>query len=375
MTDTTQPHDPAGEPGTDTTAASPPRLGLAYGILDVIAHKPSWAATAAAHRNVVAAALPELVTAVEHVGSTAIAGMPARPILDLAVRLAPGADPSTVIDRLACAGYLFRGDKGSCGGLLFVYEPEPKMRSAHLHVLAEGDPQWDRYLAARDRLTRDPALAARYADIKTGLAQRHPGDRAAYTAAKEAFLTELLHDLPAPTTARPVVQRVRALLITSAGKLLVIRHTKPGQPVYWEIPGGGIEPSDSSIEDAILREVAEETGGQAHLHRLVHIATVAGASHATFLGRIPHWDPELRSGPELADPARGSYDLEELDLDPATLADGRLWPVPTAAWLANLLRDGHDPYDAPDLRDGATVEWEPRRNEHRRDELPEPETP
>lgn len=351
------------------------RLGLAYSTVEVVAYDPSWKAAATAHRDILASTLDGLAQNVEHIGSTAVPGLAAKPILDLAVRLVLGADPKAIVNRLTSAGYVFRGDKGNQGGLLFVCEPMPKVRTAHIHVAAYGDPQWDRYLATRDRLTADPSAAARYSAIKIALAQRYPDDRASYTAAKEAFLTELLSDLPAAETARPVVQRVRALLITPAGRLLAIRRTKPHQAIYWVLPGGSIEASDESLEAAAHREICEETGGHADLHRLVHIATVAGGSHAIFLGRIQQWDPALRSGPELHKPDGGLYDLEELDLDPATLSDGRLWPVPTAAWLAGILRTGADLFAVTDLRDIVPLDWEPRQTEYRRDQLPEPEAP
>lgn len=343
------------------TASANTRIGLRYGTVTVTGHDPSWATVAAEQLDAIAHLLGPLAAGVEHVGSTAVPGLPAKPILDLAVRLAPDANPSAVIDALSGAGWLFRGDKGPAGGMLFAAEPESGLRTVHVHVIADGDPQWDRYLAVRDRLRTRPQVAAAYGELKARLAAQHPHDRAAYTGGKDAFLRELLADLPAATAPPLPLQRVRALLLTPSGRLLVIRRTKPGQPVHWVLPGGGIEPGDGSLEDAAHREIREEAGGEATLHRLVHIATVAGHSHGIFLGRIQTWDPAARTGPELGDPANGGYELEELPLDAQLLEDGRIWPVPTTGWLAQHVRARQDLFTLPDLRDAGEIRWRSRR--------------
>jgi GrpB-like predicted nucleotidyltransferase (UPF0157 family) len=131
---------------------------------------------------------------VEHVGSTAVPGLAAKPILDVVVGLAPGADPDRVIAALEPLGYQFRGDKGTEGGVLLVLEDRPAHRVAHLHLVGHGDAQWRRYLALRDRLRGDPATRAAYARLKERLAARFSGDRRAYTAAKAAFIARLLFE-------------------------------------------------------------------------------------------------------------------------------------------------------------------------------------
>lgn len=120
------------------------------------------------------------------------------------------------------------------------------------------------------------------------------------------------------------------------------------------LPGGGIEPADGSLQDACLREIGEETGGDAELHRLIHVCTIGGQSQAIFLGRIASWSPDLRSGPELA---ADGFDLEELPLDPDRLGDGTVWPVPALERIAGHLRDGRDLFTLTDLRDVDEIRW------------------
>ncbi|MCP2323579.1 GrpB-like predicted nucleotidyltransferase (UPF0157 family)/ADP-ribose pyrophosphatase YjhB (NUDIX family)/inosine/xanthosine triphosphate pyrophosphatase family protein [Hamadaea flava] len=331
-------------------------VGLTYGTVQVVDHDAAWFAHAAAHIRSLRSALHSHADAVEHIGSTAVQDLPAKPIIDVAVRLRPDADVPKVIAALHEEKYLFRGDKHEQGGLLFVAEPTLGVRVAHIHVLTADDPQWDRYLRVRDRLRTDPAICAEYDHLKRRLAATHHGDRAAYTKGKAEFLQQLADGDQRVATVRRQVQRVRALLITPDHRMLVIRRAKPGEQPFWMLPGGGIEPRDASLEDACLREVAEETGGIPDLHRLIEMSTVGGQTHAIFLARIPAWDPNLRTGPELA--ADGEFDLEELPLDPGVLSTGRVWPVPALESIAQHLRDGRDLFTLPDLRDGGRqLEW------------------
>jgi GrpB-like predicted nucleotidyltransferase (UPF0157 family) len=182
-------------------------LGLAYGQVRLAASDPGWPAAFQRLAAELRAALGEEAVAVEHVGSTAVPGLAAKPILDVAVGLAPGADPDRAIAALGPLGWRFRGDKGDEGGLLLVLEDRPAHRVAHLHLVGHGDVQWRRYLALRDRLRADPAARAAYARLKERLTTRFGGDRRAYTAAKAAFIAQLLHGSSsrAVAAARPSI--------------------------------------------------------------------------------------------------------------------------------------------------------------------------
>jgi GrpB-like predicted nucleotidyltransferase (UPF0157 family) len=166
-------------------------LGLAYGMVRLVGSDPGW--PGAFHRLAaeLSQALGQHAMAIEHVGSTAVPGLAAKPILDVAVGLSPDADPAQVVAILEPLGWIFRGDKGDAG-LLLVLEAHPSHRVAHLHVVGFGDARWHRYLAFRDRLRADATARAAYAELKCDLAERLAGDRAAYTAAKHTFIAGLL---------------------------------------------------------------------------------------------------------------------------------------------------------------------------------------
>jgi ADP-ribose pyrophosphatase YjhB (NUDIX family) len=107
-------------------------------------------------------------------------------------------------------------------------------------------------------------------------------------------------------------------LIDDQGRLVLIKRTKPGQAPYWTTPGGGIADTDASAEAALHRELAEELGaeaagaGQVFLFSSPSDAGVA-VQHF-FVARLVRMDEAARSGPEFADPTRGGYDVDLVDL-------------------------------------------------------------
>jgi GrpB-like predicted nucleotidyltransferase (UPF0157 family) len=168
-----------------------PALGLRRGTSVVRAYDPRWAQEFAREEPILRRALGDLVSGIEHIGSTAVPGLAAKPVLDIAVAL---VDPSTfaaVRQRLVTCGYEHRGDLGSEGGHVFAKGPETA-RSHYLHVQEAGSTQWRRYLAFRDMLRNDPVKRDDYAALKQDLARRFPTDRRAYLAGKAAFIADAL---------------------------------------------------------------------------------------------------------------------------------------------------------------------------------------
>lgn len=167
-------------------------LGLRRHSVRLVEHDPSWAASYAA----LAAELAEIVQLepdrIAHVGSTAVQGMPAKPILDIAVRARGRDHVEEIATRLAAAGYVDRGDGDGSIGRLVVLEPSPSVRAAHIHILEEADPHWDQYHTFLRCLLEDREAREAYARLKRRLAQEYAEDRRGYTAAKAMYVTRLL---------------------------------------------------------------------------------------------------------------------------------------------------------------------------------------
>jgi len=146
----------------------------------------AWPALFAALRAPVTAALGDLAVAVEHVGSTAVPGLAAKPIIDLNVALRAAADLPEAITRLARLGYVHEGDKGIRGRATFAWPPQATRH--HLYVCAPDSAAYRQHLLFRDYLRAHPEAVVAYAALKRQLAARYRAQRDAYTQAKGPFV-------------------------------------------------------------------------------------------------------------------------------------------------------------------------------------------
>lgn len=167
-------------------------IGLRRHTVQVVDHDPAWASFAADVCRRIREAGGDLIVDIQHVGSTAVPDLPAKPILDLAAAVTTLDVIPELIERLAASGYIYRGDGADRGGHLFVWESEPGVRTIHLHIVTQDDIQWTNYIRFRDLLRRNPYLRAEYAELKHDLQARFPDDRESYTDAKRDFILGVL---------------------------------------------------------------------------------------------------------------------------------------------------------------------------------------
>jgi len=167
-------------------------IGLQKGTVQVVAYTSEWPGLFEHERYVLYQCLGNLLLDIQHVGSTAVPGLAAKPIIDIAATVASLAVIPQCRQPLCSLGYIDRGDAGKDGGYLFVKELTPNVRTHHLHVVTKDDPQWSNYLEFRDLLRSDTALRTTYAALKQSLQTLFAHDRKAYTAAKEDFVRGVL---------------------------------------------------------------------------------------------------------------------------------------------------------------------------------------
>jgi GrpB-like predicted nucleotidyltransferase (UPF0157 family) len=138
-----------------------------------------------------------LVYPVEHVGSTAIPGVPAKPILDLLAAVTDLAVAEQVAALLAPQGWHYVPPEldGRPHERFFIQVVDGH-RAAHLHLMQAGSPRGQDLVRFRDQLRGNRQLAADYAVLKARLADEHRDDRERYTAAKYDFVTGVLQDSP-----------------------------------------------------------------------------------------------------------------------------------------------------------------------------------
>ena len=167
-------------------------IGLDYGKVHLARTNDGWLLAGVRLRHQTAELLGAKALGVEQIGSSAVLGLLAKPIIDLAVGLGRGDEVDPVKSVLEGSGWLYRGDTGADGGHVFVLESRPWHRVAHLHVVEHGGEQWVRYLRLRDLLRNNAAARSRYEAAKVRLASEHPCDHRAYTKGKSPVVLSLL---------------------------------------------------------------------------------------------------------------------------------------------------------------------------------------
>jgi GrpB-like predicted nucleotidyltransferase (UPF0157 family) len=158
-------------------------------------YDPSWTRLFAEEAVVLRGALGDEVVAVEHIGSTAVPGLPAKPIVDIMGGVAGWDGFGLVVDRLAAVGYRYTPEAEKDDPSRRVFRKGPSdlslPRTHHLHVTELDGFYWQRMLAFRDRLREHPDEAAAYVALKRRLASRFANESRRYTAGKAEFVMEI----------------------------------------------------------------------------------------------------------------------------------------------------------------------------------------
>lgn len=131
-----------------------------------------------------------IVGDVHHVGSTAVPGLAAKPIIDILVGVGDLRGSRRCLEPLAGLGYLYAPYLPE--EMHWFCKPHPSRRTHHLHLVPEGSGRYRDELAFRDSLRADPSAAVEYAAVKRKLAGEFTHDRDSYTEAKSAFIRDVL---------------------------------------------------------------------------------------------------------------------------------------------------------------------------------------
>jgi len=164
--------------------------------VELLPSDPQWLVRFAEQRDRVSTVLARRLAApVEHVGSTAVPGLRAKPVVDMlapVVSLDSPAEREAMVAALSADGWRYWPDDPRGQSRLWFLRPSPEARTHHLHVVEHGSPRARALLAFRDALRREPALAEAYQQLKSRLAMEHPHNRNAYTNGKATFVADVL---------------------------------------------------------------------------------------------------------------------------------------------------------------------------------------
>lgn len=177
-------------------------LGILRHSAVVEPYDPEWPVLFEEERRHIMNAVGHIVAGVHHVGSTSIPGMPAKPILDIAVLIHKFEDGERCIEPLESIGYFHKGvDEIDIPGDRFFLRGHPpqgscsdgeEIRTHVLHMYTLDSPIRRNHFAFRDYLIAHPGLAAEYAQLKLALAAKHSDDRASYSTGKRSFIEDVI---------------------------------------------------------------------------------------------------------------------------------------------------------------------------------------
>ena len=157
----------------------------------VLPYDAAWKQAFETVREQLQAALGDLALAIEHVGSTSVEGLAAKPILDIDVVIRSYDDFAAVVQRLAAIGYIHEGDLGIKDREAFRYENKPHLQKHHLYVCPQSSAELNRHITFRNYLRSHPQAAARYGAVKAEAAALYPNDIDAYIAHKAPCIAEI----------------------------------------------------------------------------------------------------------------------------------------------------------------------------------------
>jgi len=140
-------------------------------------------------------ALGPLALRIEHVGSTSVQGLSAKPVIDIDVVIKDYTDLESVVSALGEIGYRHEGNLGIVGREAFKYDGKEHLKKHHLYVCPEDSPELKRHLAFRDYLRAHPDAVREYGRIKEEGAKKYPRDIDRYIAYKSPFIHRIYAEL------------------------------------------------------------------------------------------------------------------------------------------------------------------------------------
>ncbi len=157
----------------------------------VLPYDKEWKPAFEAIKTEIETALGDLCLRVEHVGSTSVEGLSAKPIIDLDVVIRDYSVFDAVVQKMAAIGYIHEGDLGIKEREAFKYTNKPHLQSHHLYVCPQNSRELHRHVVFRDFLRSHPEAVGRYSEVKRAAAELYPDDIDGYIAYKSSCIEEL----------------------------------------------------------------------------------------------------------------------------------------------------------------------------------------
>src|SRR3989344_4219475 len=167
-------------------------IGLKRRTVSLVPHNNKWFWLFEAEKKRLQKILGKDAIAIEHIGSTSVPGLAAKPVIDISVGLADFKRGRAIIKEMTKAGYAYRPNWGRLDQHILFAKGNDKSRTHYLHFIKFKGITWKKDILFRDYLRSHPATAKQYGKLKYKLAKFYPNDRGSYTKAKTAFITTVL---------------------------------------------------------------------------------------------------------------------------------------------------------------------------------------
>lgn len=166
-------------------------IGLARGTVKLLPYNYEWAELYKQEEKLLYSLIGQYIIDIQHVGSTSIEGLDAKPIIDIAAGVKSLDDVEKFRNLLEGAGYQYRGSAGVEGRVMFAKGSEDS-RSHYLHIEVYGGKLWENHIYFRDYLCLHKESLEEYSKLKKELAAKFGEDRKSYTSAKNDFISSIL---------------------------------------------------------------------------------------------------------------------------------------------------------------------------------------
>lgn len=168
------------------------QLGVKRGTVRIEAYSKDWAQAFELEKQILLKIFKDNFLAIEHIGSTSIPNLIAKPLIDIAIQVEDIDQLNDIPNLLVSDDYIERLGRLSGRQKVFAKEGDDHV-THHLHIIEKGEQDWEDKIKFRDILIKQPEIAKAYALLKKELFEKHANNRSEYTKGKAAFIQSIIH--------------------------------------------------------------------------------------------------------------------------------------------------------------------------------------
>lgn len=166
-------------------------IGLKRGIVELSPYTDEWKKLYDKEEKIILSLVKDYIINIQHVGSTSITGLNAKPIIDIIIGIKTFDYLPIIIEKFENNGYIYRPESGTDERILFV-KGSNDIRTHHINVVKWNGDEWNNHLLFRDYLIKHSEAAKEYLNLKNRLAKEFKNDRNAYTEGKSEFIQGII---------------------------------------------------------------------------------------------------------------------------------------------------------------------------------------